>query len=127
MPAVPKFNKHYRNPAPSLDPSSQIYKAFVRAFGPNEYGKVGHKTAAERFGHVADAVTAADKVFYGSQVDKKFEKYARAIPVDYERVKSPKTSPLLQKRAINSITHKYKYYDYDLPKKIFTDNRYMYA
>lgn len=127
MPAVPHFNKNYRNPAPSVKPSSPLYKAFLEAFGPMEYGKVGHKTAAERYGQAAGATSAADRVFFAPQVDKKMEKYARAVPVDYEKVKNPKTSPLMQKRAINSITHKYKYYDYELPKRIYTDDRFMYA
>ena len=60
-------------------------------------------------------------------LDKKTEKYARAIPVNYEKVKSPKTSPLMEKRVINSITHKYKYYDYEVPKRIYTDKSLMYA
>lgn len=124
---MPHFNKNYRTPAPSLQPSSPLYKAFVQAFGPMEYGKAEHKTAVERFGFAAGATSAADKVFFAPQVDKKTEKYARAVPVDYEKVKNPKSSPLMQKRAINSITHKYKYYDYELPKRIYTDKSLMYA
>jgi len=127
MPVVPHFNKNYRTSAPSIKPSSSFYKVFVEAFGPMEYGKAEHRTAAERFGQTAGATSAADKVFYAAQVDKKTEKYARAVPVNYEKVKSLKTSPLLQKRAINTITHKYKYYDYDLPKRIYTDKSLMYA
>ena len=127
MPAVPHFNRNYRTPSPDLKPSSPLYKAYLQAFGPPQHTKAEHKTAAERYGHVADATSAADKVFFSPQVDKKTEKYARAMPVDYEKVRQPKSSPLLQKRAINSFTHKYKYYDYDLPKKIYTDKSLMYA
>jgi len=125
MPPVPRFNRDYRTPSPSIQSSSPFYKAFVQAFGPQGHGQ--GRTAAERYGLVANATSAADKLFFAAQVDKKTEKYARAIPVNYEKVKSPKTSPLMEKRVINSITHKYKYYDYEVPKRIYTDKSLMYA
>lgn len=123
---MPHFNKNYRNPAPTLDPASPSYQAFLRVFGPNEYAKATHRTAAERYGN-SDTITAADRVYFAPQVDKKVEKYARARLVDYEKVKHLKVSSLEEKHALNPSTHKYKYYDYKLPKCIYTKSSEMYA
>lgn len=117
-PTVPHFIQHHNSP---------FYKDFLEASVPLDKGKVERLSAAERYGQISDAPSAVENTYYAPEVNKIREKYARAIPVDYEKVKSPKSSPLMEKRAINHITHKYKYYDYDLPKRIYTDKSLMYA
>ena len=113
-------------PVPDIKPDSE-FKAFIDAiYGPMEYGNPQRKTAAERYGHRVGAITATDKIYVTPEIDKICEKYPRAKNINFDKVKEIKKTSRVAERLDNFKNNRYKYYDYNLTKPIYTDRRYMY-
>lgn len=122
---VPLYTGSFRR-YHTISTDSHFYRAFKDAYGAPQYGDPLRKTAAERFGNLAQATTATDRMYYAPLIDKMGEKYARAKRVTYDQVRERRESPIYEKNLLNSKTYRYKYYNYNLPKPIYTDKSFMY-